>query len=218
MTSESRKGHEVQADCTRIARQSPAAPKLGNRRPVIRAQHPCLHLLRREPRPFLPMACPRPHPLPSHQLSLLSGSAGRRSGPRSATRSAPLQTIGGRCRPRQVPGGARPAAASWPARKESILRRIWSVRLTEAVIAKLEAACATMPASKTTAAAYLVDTTCATRYHFRTWLRNDQQMPRLSRPTFFTVVQDATIAHAIEPWTVSGGLLMREMLGTRLCA
>jgi len=73
-----------------------------------------------------------------------------------------------------------------------------------------------MPAGKTTVAAYLMDTTGATRSNVRTWLRIDRRMPRINGPAFFTEAEEATIARAMELWTASGGLLTREMLGKLL--
>jgi len=84
------------------------------------------------------------------------------------------------------------------------------------MVAKLEAAFATMPVGKTTVAAYLMDATGATRSNVRTWLRNDRLMPRLGRPAFLTEAKEATIFRAMELWTASGGLLTREMLGKLL--
>lgn len=125
--------------------------------------------------------------------------------------------MGGRRRPRQAPEGAGPTAASRPPRKKGTRRRFWGVCLTEDIVAKLETAFATMIAGQTNVAAYLMDATGATRSKVRKWLRKDQQMPRLGRPTIYTVAEEATIAQAIELWTVSGGLLTRELLGTLLC-
>eukprot|EP00170_Pyropia_yezoensis_P001695 contig_7272_g1699 len=84
------------------------------------------------------------------------------------------------------------------------------------MLAKLDAAFATMPAGKTTVVAYLMDATGVTRSNVRTWPRHDRQMPRLGHPTFFTAAEEAKIAQAMELWTASGGLLTREMLGTLL--
>lgn len=124
--------------------------------------------------------------------------------------------MGGRRHPRCAPGGAAAAEPKRTPSKKGTRRRVWGVRLTEDMLAKLEAAFATMPAGKTTVVAYLMDATGATRSNVRTWLRHDRQMPRLGRPTFFTAAEEAKIAQAMELWTASGGLLTREMLGTLL--
>jgi len=83
------------------------------------------------------------------------------------------------------------------------------VRLKEDMMARLEAALTTVPASKTTVVAHLMAATGATRSNVRTWLRNGRKVRRLGRPTFFTVGGEATIAEAMEIWTTSGGLLRR---------
>jgi len=84
------------------------------------------------------------------------------------------------------------------------------------MLAKLEADFATMPAGKTTLAAYLMDATGATRSNVRTWLRNDRLMPRLGRPAMYTGAEEATIYRDTQLWTASGGLLTREILGKLL--
>jgi len=100
--------------------------------------------------------------------------------------------------------------------KKGTHRRIWGVCLTQDMFAKPEAAVATMPAVKTTVAAYLMDATGATRSSVRTWLCNDRQMRLLGRPAFFTEAEEDTTARAMELWTASGGQLTREMLGRLL--
>jgi len=104
----------------------------------------------------------------------------------------------GRRRPRRAPGGAGAAVATPPPSEKGTRRRLWGVRLTEDMVAKLEAAFATRPAGKTTVAAYLMDATGATRSNVRTWLRNDRLMPRLGRPAFFSEAEEAIIDRAMD--------------------
>jgi len=80
--------------------------------------------------------------------------------------------MGGRRRPRRAPGSTGTPAASSPPKKKKAHRRLWGVRLTKDMMARLEAAFTTVPAGKNTVVAYLMAATGATRSNVRTWLRN----------------------------------------------
>lgn len=120
--------------------------------------------------------------------------------------------MGGCSRLRRAPTGIERPALSPLSSKKGAGHRFWGVRLTEDMVARLEAAFAKVPEEKTTVVAHLKDATGATRSNVRLWLRNGRQVGRLGRPTLFTVAEEATIAEAMELWMASGGLLTRVMM------